>query len=154
MLSLPGRSAARRIEFRAVAFALITAVAISLYTVVDGIGARLSGSAVAYISWLFLLDGLMMLSLGVFFFGHARLWSHFRSDFKTLMLGGAMALLSYGTAIWAMTLAPIAMVAAVRETSVLFAAALGIVVLKETIISMRILAAGVVLTGLVLIRVS
>lgn len=154
MLSLRGQGSVMPLEFRAVSFALLTAVAISFYTVVDGIGARVSGSAASYIAWLFLLDGVMMLVLGVICFGHARLWSHFRSDWKKLMLGGTMALLSYGTAIWAMTLAPIAMVAAVRETSVLFAAALGIVVLRETIIPARILAAGIVLTGLVLVRVS
>lgn len=154
MLSLRGRGSVLQLEFRAVAFALLTAVAISLYTVVDGIGARVSGSAASYIAWLFLLDGLMMLVVGVICFGHAKLWSHFRCDWGKLMLGGTMALLSYGTAIWAMTLAPIAMVAAVRESSVLFSAVLGIVVLRETIIPARILAAGVVLVGLVLIRLS
>ncbi len=154
LLSFPGQRTSGRLEFRAVSFALLTAVAISLYTVVDGTGARASGSAASYISWLFLLDGLMMLLLGILSLGHAQLWSRFRCAWKTLMLGGTMALLSYGTAIWAMTLAPIAMVAAVRETSVLFATALGIVVLKEAVIPTRILAAGVVLTGLVLMRMS
>lgn len=154
MLTLRGQGNVMQLEFRAVSFALLTAVAISLYTVVDGIGARVSGSAASYIVWLFLVDGMMMLVLGAICFGHAKLWSHFQSDWKKLMLGGTMALLSYGTAIWAMTLAPIAMVAAVRETSVLFAAALGIIVLREAIIPARILAAGVVLIGLVLIRIS
>ncbi|MGI9477140.1 MAG: EamA family transporter [Hyphomicrobiaceae bacterium] len=154
MLSFAGRSGGRWFAFRAVSFALLTAITISFYTVVDGIGARVSGSAPSYITWLFLIDGLAMLLLGAICFGPAQLWSQFRSAWLTLLLGGAMALLAYGTAIWAMTLAPIAMVAAVRETSVLFAAVLGIVVLKEAIIPVRVLAAGVVLAGLVLMRLS
>ncbi|MGI9410772.1 MAG: EamA family transporter [Hyphomicrobiaceae bacterium] len=154
MLSFAGRKLAGGLEFRATALALLTAVAISLYTVVDGIGARLSTSTASYIAWLFLLDGLTMLAVGVACLGRAQLWQQFSASWRSLIPGGAMALASYGTAIWAMTVAPIALVAAVRETSVLFAAILGIVVLKEGIIPVRILAAVVVLTGLVMMRLS
>lgn len=154
MLSFAGGSLMGGLEFRATVLALLTAVSISLYTVVDGIGARLSTSTASYIAWLFFLDGLTMLAVGVACLGRVQLWQQFGASWRSLILGRAMALASYGTAIWAMTVAPIALVAAVRETSVLFAAILGIVVLKESVVPVRILAAVVVLAGLVMMRLS
>ncbi len=64
-----------------------------------------------------------------------------------------MQVLSYGIAIWAMTVAPIAIVAALRETSVLFGAAIAVIVLKEPLRAARLVAAGLIVIGLVLIRV-
>jgi drug/metabolite transporter (DMT)-like permease len=66
--------------------------------------------------------------------------------------GGALQVLSYGTVLWAMTLAPIAIVATLRETSVLFGAAIAVVVLKEPLRLVRIAAALLIVCGLVLIR--
>jgi drug/metabolite transporter (DMT)-like permease len=152
MLSFAGQRARGRIDFRAIVFALLTAIAIASYTVVDGVGARLAVSAASYIVWLFLLDGIMMLVVGVGLIGARRLVDDFRSTWVMIILGGMLAMLSYGTAIWAMTLAPIALVAAVRETSVVFAAILGVVVLKEPIIASRLLAAAIVLVGLIVMR--
>ncbi len=63
-----------------------------------------------------------------------------------------MQVLSYGIAIWAMTVAPIAIVAALRETSVLFGAAIAVIVLKEPLRAARVVAAGLIVAGLVLIR--
>jgi drug/metabolite transporter (DMT)-like permease len=69
------------------------------------------------------------------------------------LVGGALQFLSYGVAIWAMTVVPIAVVAALRETSVLFGAAIAVVVLKEPIRAIRIVAACMIVCGLILIRV-
>jgi drug/metabolite transporter (DMT)-like permease len=66
--------------------------------------------------------------------------------------GGALQIVSYGTVLWAMTLAPIAIVATLRETSVLFGAAIAVVVLKEPLRAVRIGAACLIVCGLVLIR--
>jgi drug/metabolite transporter (DMT)-like permease len=66
--------------------------------------------------------------------------------------GGALQVLSYGIAIWAMTAAPIAIVATLRETSVLFGAAIAVVFLKEPLRAARVLAACLIVCGLILIR--
>jgi drug/metabolite transporter (DMT)-like permease len=76
-----------------------------------------------------------------------RLW-------RTGLGGGALQLGSYGIAIWAMTVAPIAIVAALRETSVLFGALIAVIVLKEPLRMGRVLAALLIVTGLVLIRLA
>ena len=140
-----------RIDRRAVAFALATAVTICGYSVVDGVGARTAGNPHAYTVWLFLLDGLMMLVFVLLRRGHAVLrdFGHF---WKSGLIGGVLSLAAYWIAIWAMTVAPIALVAALRETSVLFAAVIAVVVLKEPLQRPRVIAAIMIVTGLVLIR--
>jgi drug/metabolite transporter (DMT)-like permease len=150
LLSLYG---GRSLQFdkRAVAFALFTAVTICGYSIVDGSGARVSGNAHAYTVWLFLLDGTMMLIFallrrGTAFFGAvAQYW-------KSGLIGGVLSLAAYWIAIWAMTVAPIAIVAALRETSVLFGAAIAVVILKEPLRAIRVAAAVMIVTGLTLIR--
>ena len=129
LLSLRG---GRNLHFdkRAVAFALFTAVTICGYSIVDGLGARASGNAHVYTAWLFLLDGLMMLVFVLLRRGVPVL-RVFTGFWKEGLMGGALSLASYWIAIWAMTVAPIALVAALRETSVLFAMLIASVVLKE-----------------------
>jgi drug/metabolite transporter (DMT)-like permease len=73
---------------------------------------------------------------------------------KTGLGGGALAVISYSIAIWAMTLAPIAIVAALRETSVLFGAIIAVVILKEPLRPARVVAAGMIVIGLVLLRLA
>ena len=139
-----------RMHPRALAFSLATAAAIAAYTVVDGIGARRAGPAEAYIVWLFLLDGVMMAAFCLWH-GAAASAAVRRAPLK-ILAGGGMALASYAITIWAMTLAPIAMVAAVRETSVLFAALLGIALLGEPVRAARLLAVAAAFCGVLLIR--
>jgi drug/metabolite transporter (DMT)-like permease len=150
LLSLRG---GRNLHFdrRAVAFALFTAVTICGYSVVDGLGARAAGNAHVYTAWLFLLDGLMMLVFVLLRRGPAVL-RVFTGFWKEGLLGGTLSLAAYWIAIWAMTVAPIALVAALRETSVLFAAAIAVIVLKEPLQRPRIIAAVMIVAGLVLIR--
>jgi drug/metabolite transporter (DMT)-like permease len=136
---------------RAVAFALFTAVTICGYSIVDGIGARTAKDAHAYTVWLFLLDGLMMLVFVLLRRGRPVL-GEFAGFWKAGLIGGTLSLAAYWIAIWAMTVAPIALVAALRETSVLFAAVIAVVVLKEPLQRPRIIAALLIVTGLVLIR--
>ena len=76
----------------------------------------------------------------------------FTGFWKEGLIGGTLSLASYAIAIWAMTVAPIALVAALRETSVLFAAAIAVIVLKEPLQRPRIIAAVMIVAGLVLIR--
>lgn len=136
---------------RAVAFALFTAVTICGYSIVDGLGARAAQTAHVYTVWLFLLDGLMMLVFALLRHGPPVL-GEFAGFWKAGLIGGALSLASYAIAIWAMTVAPIALVAALRETSVLFAAVIAVVILKEPLQRPRVIAALMIVGGLVLIR--
>jgi drug/metabolite transporter (DMT)-like permease len=151
VLSFKGGRDVARFETRAVGFALLTALSIGAYTVVDGMGVRRAGEPAAYIVWLFLLDGLMMLVFGIWRWGGSIAGS-FREAWLALLLGAAMSTAAYAIAIWAMSRAPIALVAALRETSVLFAALIGVLVLREPLLPLRVLAGLLVLSGIVLLR--
>ena len=122
-------AAAATVQFdrRAVGFALFTAVTICGYSVVDGIGARAAGNAHAYTAWLFVLDGLDDADVRDLLRRGAPVFGEFASFWKSGLIGGVLSLASYWIAIWAMTVAPIALVAALRETSVLFAAVIAVV---------------------------
>src|SRR3954452_9101469 len=150
LLSLRGGRSVH-FEKRTVLFALATAVTICGYSVVDGIGARAAQNAHVYTVWLFLLDGLMMLVFVLMRRGLPVL-RDFASFWKTGLTGGALSLAAYWIAIWAMTVAPIALVAALRETSVLFGSLIAVIVLKEPPHRARIVAALMIVAGLVLIR--
>jgi drug/metabolite transporter (DMT)-like permease len=150
LLSMRGGSGLH-VDKRAVAFALFTAVTICGYSIVDGSGARAAGNAHAYAVWLFLLDGLMMLVFVLLRRGRAA-FTEFASFWRPGLIGGILSLAAYWIAIWAMTVAPIALVAALRETSVLFAAAIAVVLLKEPLRRPRVIAALMIVAGLVLIR--
>ena len=149
ILSLRGGLPA--LDLRAVGFALLTACAISAYTLADGIGARQGGSTLAYITWLFVLDGSMMLIFGLIVY-RGTFVRELRQSWRLIIAGGALSAAAYAIAIWAMTQAPIALVAALRETSVLFAAAIGIIFLREPILVSRICAALLVMSGMLLLR--
>ena len=151
LLSLRGTRDAHAFDRRAVGFALLTAVSIAAYTLADGIGARLAGGALPYIVWLFVLDGLMMLCFGLMRFPRAMVTEASRS-WVMVVCGGALSCAAYAIAIWAMTKAPIALVAALRETSVLFAAIIGVAFLREPLIMIRGLAALLVAAGMMLVR--
>jgi phosphonate utilization associated putative membrane protein len=143
---------------KAVAFALANAVVIGLYTVVDGLGVRAArdagGSALQYVAVLFALDGwpfgLMVLRRR----GFAAAWPYARRRAPLAVLGAAASLGSYGIALWAMTRAPVAVVAALRETSVLFAALLGTWLLKEAFTWRRAAGTAVILAGVMALRLS
>jgi drug/metabolite transporter (DMT)-like permease len=151
LLSARGGRDLARIDRRAVSFALGTALTICAYSVVDGIGARLSMSPEAYVLWLFVAMGLAMLPYALWRGGRdvipamGRFW-------QRGFAGGLLQIVSYGTALWAMTLAPIAIVATLRETSVLFGAAIAVIALKEPLRLVRVGAAVLIVCGLVLIR--
>lgn len=151
LLSARGGRELAEVDRRAIGFALFTALTICAYSVVDGIGARLSANPNAYSVWLFIGIAVVMLPYAIYRDGPdvipavQRFW-------RRGLAGGALQLLSYGIAIWAMTAAPIAIVATLRETSVLFGAVIAVVVLKEPLRAARIVAACLIVCGLILIR--
>jgi drug/metabolite transporter (DMT)-like permease len=153
LLSLRGGRDLARLDRRAVGFALFTAVTVCGYSVVDGVGARLAGSANAYSVALFVGIGPVMAIYALARRGTA-VWPAIGRNWGTGLVGGALQLGSYGIAIWAMTVAPIAIVAALRETSVLFGAAIAVVFLKEPLRASRIVAALLIVAGLTLIRLA
>jgi drug/metabolite transporter (DMT)-like permease len=151
LLSLRGGRDLARVDRRALGFALFTALTICVYSLVDGIGARISGNAQAYTVAMFLGNGITMAAYGLVRGGPAVLNGVVR-HWRIGLFGGTLSLVSYGIVIWAMTVAPIALVAALRETSVLFGALIAVVVLGEPLRALRLVAAAAIVLGLVLIR--
>ena len=152
LLSMRGGRDFAHFDRRAVGFALATALTICAYSVVDGIGARASLNPQSYVLWLLIGNALTLVPYALWrdSIGVSEVVRHF---WLRELAGGGLQTLSYGIALWAMTLAPIAIVASLRETSVLFGAAFAVVMLKEPLRAARIVAALLIVCGLVLIRV-
>ncbi|HZP70845.1 MAG TPA: EamA family transporter [Pseudolabrys sp.] len=150
-LSARGGRHLAEIDRRAIGFALFTALTICAYSVVDGVGARLSERPNAYSVWLFVGIAVVMVPYAIYRDGRDVVPAMQKFWLRGLA-GGGLQVLSYGVAIWAMTVAPIAIVATLRETSVLFGAVIAVVVLKEPLQAVRIVAACLIVCGLVLIR--
>jgi len=151
LLFVRGGPALARFDARATGFALFTAITICAYSLVDGIGARLAGSAGAYTACLFIGNGVVLAAYAVARL-RGKVFAALSPYWATGLAGGGLQFVSYGIAIWAMTVAPIAIVAALRETSVLFGAVLAVVFLKEPLRPIRIAAAVMVMSGLLMIR--
>jgi drug/metabolite transporter (DMT)-like permease len=155
LLSLRGGRDLARLDRRAVGFALFTAVTVCAYSGVDGIGARAAGPglAPAYSFILFVGIAPVVVAYEIVRRGNA-VFAQMAPHWKIGLGGGALAVISYSMAIWAMTVAPIAIVAALRETSVLFGAIIAVAVLKEPLRPARIVAALMIVCGLMLLRVA
>jgi drug/metabolite transporter (DMT)-like permease len=152
MMSVRGGALLGTLPRKALLNALGTAAFTACYTLVDGIGARLAGTPTGFTLWMFAADGLLMLMLALCLRGPSAL-TRLLPEWKAGVTGGALSLGSYWIAVWAFTLAPIALVAALRETSVLFAMIIAVVLLREEAGSWRWLAALLILAGAVLLRV-
>jgi drug/metabolite transporter (DMT)-like permease len=134
-----------------VPYALLAAVGTAGYSLFDGLGARVSGSVSGYIGWLFFLDAFLFTVGGVAIKGHAVL----PKSVKIWMLGliaGVCSVAAYWIAVWAMTLAPIALVTALREVSVLFAILIGVLFFKDKAMLGKIFAGLVIVAGVIAIR--
>jgi drug/metabolite transporter (DMT)-like permease len=135
----------------AVMFALGTSVFIAAYTIVDGLGVRLSQSAAGYTAAAFVGD-TMLFSMVVLGWRGRGVLASMRQHWHKGVLAGGLSFGSYFVALWAMTLAPIAAVAALRETSILFALMLGSFWLKESLTKARVIAAVLILAGAAALR--
>jgi len=136
----------------ALAFALLNAVVIVAYTITDGLGVRVSQNAWSYVLWLFFLNAFPLLGIGLATNARAVLTTPLRGWGKGFA-GGLCSLCAYGLALWAMTHAPIALVAALRETSILIGTALGALLLKERFGLHRWLAATLITAGAVAMKI-
>ena len=110
LLSARGGRELARIDRRAVGFALVTALTICTYSVVDGIGARLSRNPQSYVLWMFLGNALLLVPYALWRDGRDVVPA-MRRFWRRGLAGGALQVVAYGTVLWAMTLAPIAIVA-------------------------------------------
>jgi len=130
--------------------ALATGALIASYTVTDGFGGRASGAPLAYAGWLFLIQGAAM---PLVYFALRRRWPTIERDGETLKsaIGGVLTLIAYGVVIWALSIAPMGQVSALRETGILFAMIIGVLFLKERPSGPQMLAAAAIAAGAVLL---
>jgi drug/metabolite transporter (DMT)-like permease len=135
----------------AVRAALLTGAAIASYTIVDGVGVRLSGTAVGYGSWLFLLMGPPLVACALVGRGRA-LFGLARAQLWRGVAGGVLTTAGYGIVLWAQTTGSLAVVAALRETGVVTGALIGVLVFRERAAVARVLAAVTVAAGAALIN--
>ena len=138
---------------RGTAFALANAVVIACYSLVEGHGARLSGNPPAYTMLVCVLDAVPVV-LPVLIARRMEFLAHVAARWRLGLVGGAATLGSYGIVLWAMTQAPIALVAALRETSIVFATVLSALILKERFPWTRHAAAGLIMAGAVAFRLA
>lgn len=136
VLALGHRASGHAPSRAAVGFALGNAAVIALYTLIDGQGARVSGNAWSYIVWLFVLDGIPF-SLWMLTTRRASFIAHLTGRSRRALVGGGLSAAAYAISLWAMTKAPVALVASLRETSVLFATLLGARLLHERLTPRR-----------------
>ena len=140
----------RRLAVPSLPYALGTGCFIAAYSVVDGIGARLSGAPLAYTVWMCALWGVMMPAVYIGLRDARSLWSA-RPGTSAAVVGGLVSLLAYAIVIYAMHEAPLGAVSALRETSVLFAMLIGYFFLGETLTARRVLACVVIAGGILII---
>jgi drug/metabolite transporter (DMT)-like permease len=140
-----------RLPRKALFYALGTACFTASYTLVDGVGARIAETASGYTLWMFALDATGMTGFALATRGTAAL-KRLRPAWRSGIAAGGLSLGSYWIAIWAFTLAPLAMVAALRETSVLFAMLIGVFMLGERAGLWRWVAMLLIVSGVVLMR--
>jgi drug/metabolite transporter (DMT)-like permease len=136
---------------RTAVLAFTNAAIVVAYTLVDGVGARLSGNALSYVAWMMAGTAIIIVPIALVFY-RAQIADKERSFWVRTFIGGAISIASYGIALWAMTKAPIGIVAALRETSVLFAAILGALMFEERFGPKRWAALILIVAGIGLLR--
>ncbi len=136
---------------RAAVLAFTNAAVVVAYTLVDGVGARLAGNALSYVTWMLIGTAAIILPIALIFY-RPQIAEKERGFWWRALFGGALSIASYGIALWAMTKAPIGLVAALRETSVLFAAILGAMIFDERFGPKRWAALVLILCGIILLR--
>lgn len=150
LLSLSSR-ASRTADPRAVLAAFATGFLIACYSVVDGMGVRLSGNPFAYIGWLFATEAAVV---AVIAYRRRGQWRHLALPAVRYMVLGASAVVAYALAIYANLLAAMGTVSAVREVSVVIAALIGVIVFRERPWRVRLIAAAIVAAGVVILALS
>jgi len=133
--------------------ALATGCFIAAYSLNDGMGARLAGTALGFYGWLSILNSVGFFVI-MWFLKPSALKDVIGKGRKLALLGGGGSFLAYALVTWAFTQAPIALVTALRETSIVFALLIGIVFLKERVNLIKVISVALSLFGAVLLRVA
>ena len=153
VMTFRGGRLAAGLGLHASAMALVTSLFIAGYTLADGLGARANQSAHAYAAWLFFLDGIVIWIIVGWMRGRHLLRAAGR-HWKAGLAAGLMSVVAYWIAIWAMTQAPVALVAALRETSVLFGSLISVLILREGLSWWRGAGALLIVAGVAAIRLA
>ncbi|GGK37923.1 EamA family transporter [Salinarimonas ramus] len=153
VLSGPKAGALVGLRTATLAITLGAAASAAAYTIVDGIGVRLAGEVASFAAWMFVLDGLGMILFAGVTRGRAA-FSATIPHWRVGLVAGSIAFTCYWIALWALANAPIALVAALRETSILFALALARLRLRERLDRAKLSGAGAALAGILLIRMA
>ncbi len=148
-----GKSETLRLDSKSLLFALGTSCFIAAYTVVDGLGGRISGAPSGYTATVFILDAVFLFAYGIYVRGPGILKA-VAPFWKSGVMGALLSAASYWIVIWAMTEAPIAAVAALRETSILFVILMSARYLKESMTAPRVAGGILVVLGAVALRLS
>jgi drug/metabolite transporter (DMT)-like permease len=144
---------AGRLNLTGAKLALITGCFIAAYSLIDGIGARHAGTALGFYGWLGSANALIMLAYLKRTAPHQipALWTHGKRAF---LLGGAASFTAYALVIWSFTQAPIALVTALRETSIIFALLIGVFFLREKLNLAKVASTAITLCGVALLRLA
>jgi drug/metabolite transporter (DMT)-like permease len=148
-----GKSKSLHLDRTTLLFALGTSGFIAAYTVVDGLGGRISGAASGYTGTVFILDAAFLCAVGVYMRGTG-IFREISPYWKSGLVGAVLSAAAYWIVIWAMTKAPIAAVAALRETSILFVILMSAKFLQESMSWTRILGGILVVAGAIALRLS
>ncbi|MFG2532605.1 EamA family transporter [Streptomyces sp. NPDC048516] len=141
------RGSGTRPHWPALLAALATGLAIASYTTVDGLGVRASGTSLGYIAWLMILEGIVIPAYALAT-RRRQLLTELRPMALRGMAGGVLSVFAYGLVLWAQTRAPLAPIAALRESSIIVGAAIGALFFKERFGAPRIAAAGLMVIGI------
>ncbi|MFI7099771.1 EamA family transporter [Streptomyces sp. NPDC050161] len=141
------RGSGSRPHWPAILAALATGLAIASYTTVDGLGVRASGTSLGYIAWLMILEGIAIPAYALAT-RRRELLVQLRPIALRGLVGGVLSVFAYGLVLWAQTRAPLAPIAALRESSIIVGAAIGALFFKERFGAPRIAAAGLMVVGI------
>ena len=139
-------------NYSAIVYAVATGIFISCYSISDGFGGKLSNSPLNYTAWLMILNA-------IFFSILLKIMNMPRVPLKVLnegkkifFIGGTLSYIVYGTIVWAFTQAPVPLVAALRETSIIFALLIGTLFLKEKLTILKVIAIFIIFFGVALLK--
>lgn len=137
---------------KAAALALATGGFIASYSIVDGVGARIAGTSLGFYGWLAIFNAISFAILAAIL--RPGLVSRSAKQGKAFVLGGGASFAAYALVVYAFTQAPIAMVTALRETSIVFALLIGVVFLREPLNLLKVAATATTLAGAALLRMA
>ena len=139
-------------NYSAIMYALGTGLFISCYSITDGFGGRLSASPLNYTAWLMILNAVIFPILLIIMNKQEVVKKVFSEEKKIFFIGGTLSYTVYGTIIWAFTQAPVPIVAALRETSIIFALLIGAIFLNEKLNILKISAVLTIFFGVILLK--